>query len=64
LWKSIEKKFTEKEEVIRQKSQLKNDCESKSYEYKRRVDEDLQTYCEPAQRQKIKTYAEELVQWV
>jgi len=29
-WKNIEKQYTAKEEIIRQKLHLKNECESKS----------------------------------
>lgn len=52
------------ENEIRHKLELKNTIESKSYEYKRRVDEDIKEYTTEPLRNQIATKCDELVNWV
>lgn len=64
LARENEKVMQEKEAAIQLKAHLKNDCESFSYEFKRRADEDLEKYFTPAERTDIKNYCDELISWL
>jgi hypothetical protein len=43
---------------------MKNDCEARSYDFKRRIDEDLATFTPSGVKTQIVQYCEMLIEWV